>query len=51
LCFPDIRHAITTVGTGQGVTLHDPLQPQSKPLSRDELAERYGGIAILIERR
>ncbi|HEX3135446.1 MAG TPA: C39 family peptidase [Planctomycetota bacterium] len=49
--FPDLRHAITTVGTGDGVTLHDPLQPRPLPLSREDLTERYGGVAILIERR
>lgn len=49
--FPDIRHAITTVGTGDGVRLHDPLQPRSVALSRTTLADRYGGVAILIERR
>jgi hypothetical protein len=49
--FPDIRHAITTVGTGDGVTLHDPLLPHAVPLSREDLTERYGGVAILLERR
>lgn len=48
--FPDIRHAITTVGNGDGVILHDPLQPQPKTLSVEELTKRYGGVAILIER-
>lgn len=49
--FPDIRHAITTVGTGEGVTLHDPLLARPVPLSRDDLTGRYGGVAILIQPR
>lgn len=49
--FPDIRHAITTVGDGRGVTLHDPLMHKPSTLSQDDLAERYGGTAILIESR
>lgn len=49
--FPDIRHAITTVGDGRGVTLHDPLMHKPLTLSQDDLAERYGGTAILIESR
>jgi len=49
--FPDIRHAITTVGVGDGVTLHDPLHPKSLPLSKEDLTERYGGVAIILEKR
>jgi hypothetical protein len=49
--FPDIRHAITTVGVGDGVTLHDPLRQQPVRLSKEDLAERYGGVAIIIEKR
>ena len=49
--FPEIRHAITTVGTGDGVTLHDPLQPRPLPLTKTSLDERYGGVATLIERK
>ncbi len=49
--FPDMAHALTTVGTGAGVILHDPLQPRPGPYSRKDLAERYGGVAILLERR
>lgn len=49
--FPDIRHAITTVGTGEGVTLHDPLRPKPVPLSAEALADHYGGVAILIAPR
>ncbi len=49
--FPDLRHAITTLGTGDAVTLHDPLLLQPVPLTRDELGERYGGVAIMIERQ
>jgi hypothetical protein len=46
--FPDIRHAITTVGTGAGVMLHDPLKAKPVPLASEDLAERYGGVAILL---
>ena len=49
--FPHMLHAITTVGNGDSVTLHDPLQPEPEQLSPEILAERYGGTAILIERR
>jgi hypothetical protein len=49
--FPDIRHAITTVGTDNGVTLHDPLHPKPLSLTKEELTERYGGVAIVIEPR
>lgn len=49
--FPDIRHAITVVGNGMGVTLHDPLHAKPLLLDAEDLAERYGGVAILLEKR
>lgn len=49
--FPDIRHAITTVGRGDHATLHDPLWYKPEIISREDLAKRYGGVAILIEPR
>lgn len=49
--FPAIRHAITIVGTGDGVTLHDPLRHEPKPLKKDDLKKRYGGVALVIEPR
>ena len=49
--FPYIRHAITTVGMGDHAMLHDPLWYKPEAISRDDLAKRYGGVAILIEPR
>jgi hypothetical protein len=49
--FPAIRHAITTVGLGDGVTLHDPLAGEPRHLSPALLAKQYGGTAIVFERR
>jgi hypothetical protein len=49
--FPDIRHAITTIGTGEGVVLHDPLLPRPIQLSGEDVADHYGGVAIMIEPR
>lgn len=47
--FPEIRHAITVVGRGEDVLLHDPLADAPRPLARADLARRYGGTAIILE--
>lgn len=49
--WPQLRHAITVVGTGDGVTMHDPLKDEPKPWDLDTLRVRYGGTALLIEPR
>jgi hypothetical protein len=48
--FPAIAHAITVVGGGEDVLLHDPLADEPRRLSRTDLASRYGGSAIVLER-
>lgn len=48
--FPAIAHAITVVGGGEDVLLHDPLADAPRRLPRDDLARRYGGSAIVLER-
>lgn len=47
--FPAIAHAITVVGRGDDVLLHDPLADEPRALARDVLARRYGGTAIILE--
>jgi hypothetical protein len=47
--FPAIAHAITVVGRGEDVLLHDPLADAPRALSRPDLARRYGGTAIVLE--
>ena len=49
--FPELRHAITVVGLGDAVTLHDPLLRYPIRMSRADLALRYGGIAVVLELR
>lgn len=47
--FPAIAHAITVVGRGADALLHDPLADEPRAISRDELAARYGGTAVVLE--
>jgi hypothetical protein len=47
--FPAIAHAITVVGRGDDVLLHDPLADAPRALARADLARRYGGTAIILE--
>lgn len=49
--WPQLRHAITVVGTGDGVTVHDPLKDEPMPWTIETLRLRYGGTALLIEPR
>lgn len=49
--FPAIAHAITVIGRGEDVLLHDPLTYEPRSLSRADLGSRYGGTAILLEDR
>lgn len=49
--WPQIAHAVATVGAGDHVVLHDPLHHEAGTWSATELAERYGGIAVVFERR
>ncbi len=49
--FPEIVHAISVHGVGDGVILHDPLQQEPQLLALAELSERYGGLAIVLEPR
>ena len=48
--FPAIAHAITVVGRGEDVLLHDPLTDEPRILAQAELASRYGGTAIILEK-
>ena len=49
--WPQLRHAIAVVGTGDAVLVHDPLKDEPVIWSLDELRQRYGGTALLIEPR
>jgi hypothetical protein len=49
--FPEEYHAISTIGNGDGVLLHDPLMSKPYRMTRDQLAELYGGLAIILEPR
>lgn len=47
--FPAISHAITVIGRGKDVLLHDPLANEPRTLTQADLARRYGGTAVLLE--
>jgi hypothetical protein len=49
--FPEIYHAIAVYGVGNGVTLHDPTSRKPEQLTLQRLGERYGGLAIILERK
>jgi hypothetical protein len=49
--WPQLQHAVTTVGAGDHVVLHDPLRHDRATWTAAELDERYGGIAVVFERR
>ncbi len=44
------HHAICLLGTGDGVTVHDPLHAQPRGWSLDALSQQVQGPVILIER-